>query len=108
MSTVTVIARLDVLPGKLDALRALTAPLIAATRAEAGCLRYDLMQADDDAQALVFLEEWISHEALAKHLASGHIGAFRAGAGSLLAGGSRVATYHGLDAEGPLPPKTKD
>lgn len=107
MSAVTVIARLTAKTGKADELAALTAPLIAATRAEAGCLRYDLLRADEDPCAFAFLEEWISREALAKHLASGHIGAFRAGAAALL-DGSDVTVFHAHDAVGPLPPKTKD
>lgn len=96
MGIVTVCARLTAHPGQEDALLEATVPLIAATRAEQGCLRYDLVRADETPTLFQFLEEWESHEALAKHLATEHIGAFRSATGDLLAGVD-VATFADVD-----------
>lgn len=96
MGIVTVMARITARPGNEARLRELTRPLIAATRSEAGCLRYDLLCADGDPCSLLMLEEWASHEALATHLESKHIGAFREAAGSLLAG-TDVVTFADVD-----------
>lgn len=97
MGVVTVVARLTAHPGKVEDLVALTGPLIRATRAEAGCLRYDLARGRENPDELVFVEEWESADALAKHLASQHIGAFREAAGEVLAA-SDVTTYEDVDA----------
>jgi quinol monooxygenase YgiN len=93
---VTVTARITARPGSQDALREAMRPLIAATRAEPGCLRYDLLVAGDDPCAFLMLEAWASAQALATHQQSPHIAAFRAAAGPLLEG-SVVHTFADVD-----------
>lgn len=96
---VTVTARLTACPGQQGALREALRPLIAATRAEPGCLRYDLLVAGGDPCAFLLLEAWASAQALAEHQQSPHIAAFRALAGPLLAG-SVVDTFADVDVIG--------
>lgn len=57
----------------------------ASTRAETGCINYDLHVSADDPGLLVLHENWASRADLDAHLASAHIDAFRAIAPDLLA-----------------------
>jgi quinol monooxygenase YgiN len=59
-----VIATLGALPGKRAPLCALLQGLLGPTRAEPGCLRYELVQPEDAPDTFVFIEEWESAEAL--------------------------------------------
>ena len=61
-------------PYRLSSLLKVCAP----TRAEKGCINYDLHVSPDNPGLLVFHENWVSKEDLDAHLASPHIDAFRA------------------------------
>jgi quinol monooxygenase YgiN len=82
---VTVIAYHRAKPGKEQALRDALLAVCAPTRAEKGCINYDLHASPDEPGVLVFLENWESKADLDAHLASPHIDAFRAIAPDLLA-----------------------
>jgi quinol monooxygenase YgiN len=82
---VTVIAFHRAKPGKEKALREALLAVCAPTRAEKGCINYDLHESPDEPSVLVFLENWESKADLDAHLASPHIDAFRALAPELLA-----------------------
>lgn len=64
-------------PGCENQLRAALDALVAPTRMEPGCLRYDLHQAKDQPAAFAFLESWRSEADLERHLASAHIRTLR-------------------------------
>jgi len=72
-NTVRVIARLIAKPGKEAELRTLAAGLIAPTRKEAGCIRYELLVNEADPAELTFVEEWRDGDALNAHLATPHL-----------------------------------
>jgi quinol monooxygenase YgiN len=59
--------------------------LVKPTRAEPGCISYDLHQATDDKSLLVFYENWRSMEDLEKHRQMPYLKAFKQKADSLLA-----------------------
>lgn len=82
---VTVIAYHRAKPGKEVALRRALLAVCGPTRAEKGCLNYDLHVSPDDLGLLVFHENWESKDDLDAHLASAHIDAFRKVAPDLLA-----------------------
>lgn len=82
---VTVIACHRAKPGREPALRDALLAVRAPTRAEKGCINYDLHISPDDPGLLVFHENWESKEDLDAHLQSPHIDAFRAVAPDLLA-----------------------
>lgn len=63
------------------------------TRAEAGCVYYELMQNNDDPTDFTFVEEWESDETLDAHLESPHISAFKERAGDLLACDPDIRRY---------------
>lgn len=73
MSAVTVIARIVALPGRESLIRAALLKLIEPTRAEAGCVNYDLHVTLDDPAVFYFHENWTSADALDAHLASDHL-----------------------------------
>jgi len=82
---VTVIAYHRAKPGKEAALRKALLAVCAPTRAEKGCINYDLHISADDPELLVLHENWESRSDLDAHLASAHIDAFRKLAPDLLA-----------------------
>lgn len=82
---VTVIAYHRAKRGKEVALRRALLAVCGPTRAEKGCLNYDLHVSPDDPGLLVFHENWESKDDLDAHLASAHIDAFRKVAPDLLA-----------------------
>lgn len=51
----------------IDELRERLLALVAPTRAEQGCLRYDLHTHPEDPLRLTFLEEWATPQAHAEH-----------------------------------------
>ena len=67
--------------------------LVAATRAEEGCINYDLHQASSDPTLFLFYENWEGKEALDKHSQSPHIKAWRARANDLLAAPTEVTLW---------------
>ena len=72
-----VIASLTVAPGKLDALRKAAPSVIEPTRAEPGCISYDLFVSATDPGQVRFVESWRSREALDEHFASAHMAKWR-------------------------------
>jgi quinol monooxygenase YgiN len=71
--TLSVIARFRAKPGRERELRSLLAELIAPTRKEAGCIRYELLVNEADPAELTFVEEWHDGDALNAHLATAHV-----------------------------------
>lgn len=89
----TIVAEMKAKPGQEEALRNAALALVEPTRAEEGCIQYDLHVHTSDPGKFVFYENWASREHLARHAASAHLKAFGDLAGRLLAEPSRVETY---------------
>jgi quinol monooxygenase YgiN len=68
-----VIARFTAKEGAETQLREVLARLVAPTRAEEGCLHYELVQSQSDPRVFTFYEKWVSAEAHASHLQTAHI-----------------------------------
>ncbi len=81
---VTVVARIRAKAGKEDLVREHLMALIAPTRAEAGCITYDLHQAAEEKGLFLFYENWVSKEALDEHLATPHLEGFKRVADQIL------------------------
>jgi quinol monooxygenase YgiN len=60
-------------PGRADDLRRALLGVVGSTRAEDGCLRYDLHHGVDDPDVLTFYEIWASRAAHAAHDRAAHI-----------------------------------
>jgi quinol monooxygenase YgiN len=59
--------------GKESELEQTLLELVEASRAEPGCLRYDLLCSRDGYGEFVFVEEWASDEALELHRQTSHL-----------------------------------
>jgi len=95
-TTVRILARIQARPAKTAELATALGALVAPTRAEPGCLRYELLQAADDPACFVFVEEWSDRSAIDAHMASAHVQAASAVASMLLAAPPEIRTYHVL------------
>ena len=80
-----VIARIVAIPGREEAVRDALLALVEPTRAEAGCITYDLHCDRSDPALFYFYEAWESEAHLDAHLASEHLARFGAMADELVA-----------------------
>jgi len=74
---IRVVAHFKPKPGKFEEARQLLLGFTTPTRAEKGCVFYDLHENPADAEDLTFIEEWESEEDLDAHGQSAHIQAGR-------------------------------
>ena len=82
---VTVLARVKARAGHEEEVRRLLLALVAPSRAETGCLNYDLHQSADDPTEFMFYENWTSRAALDAHMDRPHLDEFDTRAEGLLA-----------------------
>lgn len=82
---VTVLARFKAKPGMEEQVKREILSLVAPTRAEAGCINYDLHRSPSDPALFILYENWVSMKDLEEHLAMPYLEAFKAKAGDLLA-----------------------
>jgi len=80
MSTkiVTLTVTFQARPGKEAELRAALTGLLAPTRAEVGCINYDLHTAPDDPSKFLFYENWASNAHHEAHDKTPHVQSLRA------------------------------
>ena len=71
--TLLVVARVVAIPEKVEQLKAVLNGLVEPTRAEKGCLRYELLQNQADPTDFTFVEQWVTEADLEAHLASEHV-----------------------------------
>ncbi|MDX7949792.1 putative quinol monooxygenase [Lichenihabitans sp. Uapishka_5] len=76
MEPLTVIARLTAKDGSEEKLRGVLQGLVAPTRAEAGCLTYELHRSHDQPNLFMFTESWASRSAWEAHMKAPHLVAF--------------------------------
>jgi quinol monooxygenase YgiN len=69
----TIIARFRAKAGQESRLRQELQRLLAPTRAEAGCINYDLHQSQSDPALFVFYEKWASQAAVDAHFQTPHL-----------------------------------
>ncbi|OGP87844.1 MAG: antibiotic biosynthesis monooxygenase [Deltaproteobacteria bacterium RBG_16_47_11] len=81
----TVIAVITAKSGMESQTKLALEALVTPTRAEKGCINFDLYQATDNGCLFMFFENWTSKEALDEHMQAPHIKAFGAKAADLLA-----------------------
>jgi quinol monooxygenase YgiN len=84
-----VIATLKAKAGMAGHIKQAALPLIAATRAEDGCMSYELSADIVDENRLVFVERWESRDQLEAHFTTPHIATFGQAVKELL-GSQRV------------------
>ena len=73
MATLHVIARAVARRGDEARVREQFEALVEPTRAEPGCLHYELFVHDDDPAEFLFVQEYVDEAAFQAHLAAPHI-----------------------------------
>jgi quinol monooxygenase YgiN len=89
----TIIARMRAKAGQEARLKKELLGLVAPTRAEAGCLSYDLHQSQTDPALFVFYETWKSQTDLDAHFETPHIKAIQKIAPEMLEGVMDLSTW---------------
>ena len=63
-------------PDKIELIRTELEKLVPITRAEDGCIQYDLHQDNDDPAHFMFYENWESREQWQTHMNAPHLAAY--------------------------------
>ncbi len=88
------IAELTIQPGSLAKVIEAARPCIAATKAEDGCISYDLHVDVTDDTKVVFVERWRDRAALEAHFKTPHLQAWRE-VGSQFVTGRKIEIIEG-------------
>ena len=64
----TIVAKIEANPDKVDLVKAELLKLIEPTLAEAGCIQYDLHQDNENPAVFLFFENWESRELWQEHM----------------------------------------
>ena len=84
---------IEVDPEHRDAVLAAVAPMVAATRAEAGCQAYAFSPDPDDRGLIRLFELWDDQAALDAHFASDHMAAWQSRSAELPIRGRDINKY---------------
>ena len=76
MSKLTIVANIHANPDQIDLVQAELHKLIPITRAEKGCLQYDLHQDNENPTHFMFYENWESRELWQAHMNTPHLAAY--------------------------------
>lgn len=76
MSQLTIVAHIKAKAGHEAAVLAELEKLIPITRAEEGCLQYDLHSDNSDPTYFMFYENWTSRELWQTHMSAPHLDAY--------------------------------
>lgn len=96
MNVIHVIARHWARADTIDDIREALVALIEPTRAEPGCLRYELLQSLDDPAEFTFVETFESDAAFALHAAAPYIAGLATRLSRLTARPSEVRRYRAV------------
>ncbi|MEM6657659.1 MAG: putative quinol monooxygenase [Pseudomonadota bacterium] len=78
MAKLTIVANIKANPDKIELIKTELLKLIDITRAEEGCINYDLHQDNDNPAHFVFYENWESRELWQTHMGAPHLAAYMA------------------------------
>ncbi len=73
MSKLTIVANITTKADKIDLVKAELLKLIDITRAEEGCINYDLHQDNENSAHFLFYENWKSRERWQEHMDNQHL-----------------------------------
>jgi quinol monooxygenase YgiN len=96
-SSIVVLARVRAREGFEAAVERELLSLVAPSRAEEGCINYDLHRSADDPSLFMFHETWSSREALDKHLSQPFMDAFDERTEGMLAEPEEITFWERLE-----------
>ena len=73
MTTLTIVANITAKSDKIDLVKAEFEKLIDITRAEEGCINYDLHQDNENSAHFMFYENWESRDLWQTHMGAQHL-----------------------------------
>ena len=73
MAKLTIVANITAKTDKIDLVKAELEKLIDITRAEEGCLQYDLHQDNENPAHFMFYENWETRELWQAHMSAQHL-----------------------------------
>ena len=73
MTKLTIVANIIAKPDHIDLVKAELLKLIDITRAEQGCINYDLHQDNDNPAHFMFYENWETRELWQTHMGNQHL-----------------------------------
>jgi len=73
MPKLTIVANFHADPDKIDLVKTELEKLVPVTRAEEGCLQYDLHQDNENPAHFMFYENWESRELWQVHMSAAHL-----------------------------------
>ena len=76
MSKLTIVANIHARADKIGLVRSELEKLVEITRAEDGCIQYDLHQDNANPTHFMFYENWTSRELCQKHMNAPHLAAY--------------------------------
>ncbi len=77
MSKLIIVARILAKEAQIELVKSELLKLIPITRAEEGCISYDLHQDNEDHNLFLFHESWESRELWQKHMNNDHLEEFK-------------------------------
>ena len=78
MAKLTIVANIHAKADKVDLVKAELLKLIPITRAEEGCIQYDLHQDKENPSHFMFYENWETRELWQTHMNAPHLAAYLA------------------------------
>ena len=91
---VRIVAEATAKPGKADALRAILLDMLPPSRAEAGCLHYELHEDLDAVGHFFFYERYTDAAAFAFHLTTPHFKQLGPAIADLIVGPPKITRVH--------------
>ena len=76
MAKLTIVANIKAHPDKTDLVKSELIKLIETTRAEEGCINYDLHQDNENPAHFMFYENWESRALWQTHMGAPHLKAY--------------------------------
>lgn len=77
MAKLTIVANIHARADKIELVKAELEKLIEITRAEDGCIQYDLHRHNEDPAHFMFYETWESRELWQIHMNAPHLAAYK-------------------------------
>ena len=85
MTQLTIVANIHANPNQIELVKSEREKLVPITRAEKGCINYDLHRDNNDPAHFMFYENWESRELWQIHMNAPHLAAYMKATGGAVA-----------------------